>query len=260
MAREIRTLIKMEYSRLEKAGITKGKVPKTNRRVMRELVRMRENTPFKKVMAHTMTVKRMANALAKALQEKGVKLDRGLVNQTALGHDLKREVGLYEHDVAGQEFMARIGAPRVAEHMGHGAASYSASFAKWPLEKKILAWADCISRGVWTGRGYVNGALPSQISYELSISQVIGDKERIGELAKHGITVRQRIDELVKEKFTILRFEKKIRGRGVQLDRIMEEQMQKNPKGFLEAVQKNINPKIDGIIEESRLRQGIPNI
>jgi len=111
----------------------KGRATKGNKRARQQLVIVTRIHPeFASVKKHTAIVKRLSNEIAKAIIEKGLHIDRGLVNQTALFHDVMKH--LPDHELLAKLLLETRGSKKVAESIppGHTVADYSS----WPVEKK----------------------------------------------------------------------------------------------------------------------------
>lgn len=235
--------IKKTEGKLAKAGISRGRAGHTTRRVKRELRALGRRSPgFAPVKAHSALVKRAANELAKALQEKGFEIDRGLVNQAALAHDSRRDVK--NHDLATKKFWAERGAPELARTIGD--LLTLENYRAWPLEKKLLAWGDNVCRAVKRGKAIVNGTLPSKKAFRL--------------LASQRQAFPGKIDDLVRERQAIVKFEKWLKRQGIDLDSILAKRLKKNPPGFEAEVEKDIDPNVDRILAASLKRLGLKKI
>ncbi|MDD5148721.1 MAG: hypothetical protein PHH08_04625 [Candidatus ainarchaeum sp.] len=230
--------------KLGRMGIRRGNAGHTTRRIRRELVAIGKRSPgFKPVKVHSKFVANFGNEIAKALNAqfkargiaKGARLDRGLIVQIGLAHDSRRD--FKDQDAQAQIIWARRGAPRIAKLIGTGASWSLANYASWPLERKILGLGDNICRGVKVGNTFKNGIIPSETAYKLLISQRQKDTKMV--------------DAMTRERQAVIKFEKELEGNGVDVHGIIRKMMQKNPKGFLEEVQRQTDQKVDEIMRAS---------
>jgi hypothetical protein len=229
-----RKLARVSLARRDKAG-------HTTRRIRRELNELARRSPgFAPVKVHSDFVKRLANSVAKKLQEKhGMRVvDRGKVNQAALAHDSRRD--FKKQDLEAQVIWAKRGAPAIGNIIGTGESWTLRNDPYWPLEKKIVAWGDNICRGVKVGDTFVNGIVPSRTAYRLLVSQRQANQASV--------------DNLTRERQAVLKFETDLKSRGLDPDSIVREQMQRNPKGFEEEVQRAIDQNVGRIINASLRR------
>lgn len=236
--------------KLGRMGIQRGNVAHTARRIRRELVAIGKRSPgFKPVKVHSKFVANFGIAVARALNEqfkakgkaKGVLLDIGLIGQIGLAHDSRRD--FKEQDAQAQIIWAKRGAPGVAKLVGTGASWSLANYANWPLEKRILALGDNICRGVKVGNTFKNGIIPSETAYKLLISQRQKDPAMV--------------DAMTRERQAVIRFERELESRGVNVQGIIRNMMAKNPEGFLEEVEKQTDSDVDKIMLASFKRCGI---
>ncbi|MDD5163570.1 MAG: hypothetical protein PHD95_05170 [Candidatus ainarchaeum sp.] len=236
--------------KLGRTGIRRGNVGKTGRRIRRELVAIGQRNPgFRPVKVHSKLVANFGIAIAKALnanyikagKARGLRIDVGLIGQIGLAHDSRRD--FKDQDAQAQIIWARRGAPAVAKLVGTGASWSLQNYANWPLEKRILALGDNICRGVKVGNTFVNGIIPSETAYKLLISQRQKDPAMV--------------DAMTRERQAVIKFEKELIKAGVDVHAIINKMMAKNPKGFLEEVQRQTDPKVNEIMRASLGRCGI---
>ena len=243
--KSIRATIAKTEKTLSAAGIKRGRAPHTTRRIYRELNALAIRSPgFALMKKHTAFVKRFANSLAKALQEKHIALDRGLVNQSAIAHDSRRD--FKEHDLEAKFIWAMRGAPQLAKNIGTGKVWTLQSNARWPIEKRILAYSDVCNRGVKAGSAFLNGTLLSSTAFRLLVSQ---------RQANPGW-----VDRIVKERQATFAFEKYLRSSGIDPGKIIAQHMKRNPKAFMAAVEKTIDPNVGKIISASMKRLKIKRL
>jgi len=251
MSKEIRR-VSLQARRTERilrnAGISRGRTGRVTRRIQRELAGLAARSPqFAPVKMHALFVKRIANSLARELQSRGVKLDRGLVNQAALAHDSRRDGKNPHADIDSQVFWAKSGAPEIGRTIPEGESWCLRNYRLWPLEKRLVIYGDNICRSVKIGGSFLCGILRSKTAFRLLISQRFADPKRV--------------DGLVKERQAVLKFEAELRSKGVEADAAIIRLMKKNPPRFTAEVDKAIAASdIGPIVIASMKRLGIKRL
>jgi hypothetical protein len=243
--------IRMAQRNIERLGFGReGQIKGTRKRIRRELKALGRRSPgFKPVKSHSGFVANFGVAIAQALnaqymqrgRAKGVRIDVKLIEQIGLAHDSRRD--MQDQDLQAQITWANRGAPNVARLVGTGASWSLKNYANWPLEKRILALGDNICRGVKVGNTFVNGIIPSETAYKLLISQRQKDPNMV--------------DAMTRERQAVIKFENELNQMGVDVDGIIKKMMERNPKGFLEEVQKQTDQKAGEIMKASFERCGI---
>jgi hypothetical protein len=66
-----------------------------------------------------------------------------------------------------------------------------------------------------------------------------------------------RVNALILGRQAVLKFENDLRSQGVNPDLIVQEQMKRNPRVFLQEVEKAIDPKVEDIMTAALNRLGI---
>ena len=97
------------------------------------------------IVAHSIQVSRVATLIADSLNEKGAKLDRGLVQASALLHDITKTRSFQTeeiHALTGAELLNDSGYPDVGNIVGQHVRLDEYFRTSSPLEEEIVNYAD----------------------------------------------------------------------------------------------------------------------
>ncbi len=117
---------------------------------------LQENNCPPQVINHCLVVTDLALEIASKLQERGQKIDLGLVEAGALLHDIGRsKTHAVDHSLVGAQIAQTIGLPQsvidiIKRHVGAGITEEEAEWLGWPkdnyipqtLEEKVVCYAD----------------------------------------------------------------------------------------------------------------------
>lgn len=223
------------------------------------------------VMRHSIGMKNLSLDIAQAILKKEGEVDSRLLGWATLAHDSLRDLN-ETHSGAAQRYWSKIGenaiigtidphtlrsgkaldqriesaqktAGKLGAILGSDMTWTLRNYKSWPLERKIVSYCDNVNRGVKLGHTFVIGFVLPETALRLAITQ---RKEHATQ-----------VDALVREHEAIKKFEAEMTKKGVNLRKLVQSRMKKNPKGYISAVNSAIDPHIEEIIAESKRRQGM---
>jgi len=226
-----------QKAKFEGKTVFRGWKPKTGRLLVREVNSIHRRSPaFWTTRQHIQAVKRIANVIARQIQEKMGKnaIDRGAVNLAALAHDAKRDAGMDRHDEAAAAFLIQHKAPGIARIVDK----------EWALEGKrppsieaqVLQYADFVSRSVEYQGRFVHGVVPLEQAYRIGVTRNMDNPHETDRITTLFLRMKN--------------FEASARRKGVFLSEIVENAYRTNSARYREGVTKLIETDQTGNAKE----------